>query len=138
MLKIVADRDIPAAALRSVGGASNALLREAAYRHVTLLLTAPLFFEYETHLKEAEQRLAHGRLTEAIDRYMSAIASVGQAVITDCRWHPMLTDPVDELVLEAAVVGKADAIVAHQPRRFTAADRFGIKVFTPRELLKDL
>jgi predicted nucleic acid-binding protein len=50
-----------------------------------------------------------------------------------------LTDPNDELVLEAAVNGAADALVTHNVRDFgEAAPRFGLRVLLPRELLKEL
>ena len=55
------------------------------------------------------------------------------------RWRPQLADPNDELVLEAAVNGAADALVTHNIRDFgEAAPRFGLRVLLPRELLKEL
>ena len=55
------------------------------------------------------------------------------------RWHPQLTDPKDELVLETAVIDSTDALVTPNARDFrTAAPRFGLRVLLPRELLKEL
>ena len=43
------------------------------------------------------------------------------------------------MVLEAAVNGRADALVTHNIADFAAAAaRFGLRVVTPGEILKDL
>jgi predicted nucleic acid-binding protein len=48
-----------------------------------------------------------------------------------------LTDADDEMVLEAAINGRADAIVTHNKRDFVpATERFGIEVLSPAELLE--
>jgi predicted nucleic acid-binding protein len=53
-------------------------------------------------------------------------------------WRPQLKDPADEMVLEAAVNGQAEAIVTHNVLDFrTGAARFGIETLTPGEFLKE-
>jgi len=45
----------------------------------------------------------------------------------------------DEMVLETAVNGGADALVTHNVRDFVkGAERFGLRVLRPGELLKEL
>jgi predicted nucleic acid-binding protein len=47
-------------------------------------------------------------------------------------WRPQLYDPDDEMVLEAAINGVADAIVPFEVKTFLApARRFGIGTPTP-------
>ena len=54
-------------------------------------------------------------------------------------WRPLLTDADDEMVLEAAINGQAEAIVTHNRRDFEpAAQRFGIQVLSPAELLEQI
>ena len=55
------------------------------------------------------------------------------------RWRPQLKDPKDELVLEAAVNGRAEALVTHNVGDFEPAARlFGLRVLLPRDMLKEL
>jgi predicted nucleic acid-binding protein len=55
------------------------------------------------------------------------------------QWRPQLSDPNDEMVLETAVNGRADALVTHNVRDFAkGAARFGLRVLQPGELLKEL
>lgn len=50
-------------------------------------------------------------------------------------WRPLLTDPDDEMVLEAAINGAADTIATFETTTFSAvASRFGIAVLTPGEI----
>ena len=52
-------------------------------------------------------------------------------------WRPQLQDPGDEMVLEAAINGHAEAIVTHNRRDFVpAAGRFGIEVLSPADALE--
>ena len=62
-----------------------------------------------------------------------------EAVDVTFLWRPQMKDPDDELVLEAAVNGNADAIITHDVRTFAAHGAiFGIKVTTPTDYLKEL
>jgi len=54
-------------------------------------------------------------------------------------WRPQLPDADDEMVLEAAINGQAEAIVTHNRRDFErVAQRFGIEVFSPAEMLEQI
>jgi putative PIN family toxin of toxin-antitoxin system len=139
MERVVLDTDIVVTALRSATGGSNATLRAAATGRLTPLVTPALFLEYEAVLKRPEQRLAHGLGLPDIDRFLAALASACEAVEVSFQWRPQLNDANDEMVLEAAVNGRADALVTHNVRDFAkAADRFGLRVLRPGELLKEL
>lgn len=139
MPRVVLDTDVIVTALRSATGGSNAILREAAHRRLTPLVTPALFLEYEAVLKRPEQRLAHGLGLKAIDRFLAALASACEPVEVSFQWRPQLTDPNDEMVLEAAVNGRADALVTHNVKDFAkGAARFGLRVLRPGELLKEL
>lgn len=139
MPRVVLDTDIIVTALRSATGGSNAVLREAAHGRLTPLVTPALFLEYEAVLKRPEQRLAHGLGLRDIDHFLAALASGCEAVEVSFQWRPQLSDPNDEMVLETAVNGRADALITHNVRDFAkGAARFGLRVLRPGELLTEL
>jgi predicted nucleic acid-binding protein len=118
---------------------SNALLEHVARGRLRPLLSAALFLEYEDTLKRPEIRLATDRSEEDVDGFLAALASAAEAVDVNFRWRPELSDPKDEVVLEAAVNGEADALVTHNLRDFEPAKRlFGLRVLLPRDVLKEL
>ena len=139
MPRVVLDTDVIVTALRSATGGSNAILREAAHGRLTPLVTPALFLEYEAVLKRPEQRLAHGLRLDDIDRFLAALASACEAVEVSFQWRPQLSDPNDEMVLETAVNGRAEALITHNVRDFSKGGaRFGLRVLRPGELLKEL
>jgi len=106
---------------------------------VTPLVTAALFLEYEAVLKRPEQQLVHGLSIASIDAFLAALASACEPVEVSFQWRPQLHDPDDEMVLEAAVNGQADAIITYNVRDFiAAASRFGLTVKRPGEFLREL
>lgn len=139
MRRVVLDTSVVVAALRSVSGAGNAVLREVAHGRLTPLVTPALFLEYEAVLKRAEQRIVHGLDHDGVDRFLAALASASEAVEISFQWRPQLTDANDEMVLETALNGRADALITHNVKHFAAAvARFDLRVLRPGDLLKEL
>ena len=135
-MRIVLDTSIVVAALRSRRGASNAVMRLVARRRVVAVATPPLFLEYEAVLRRAEQRLSHGLSSERLDEFLAEFAAILEPVEVHFQWRPQLRDPADEMVLEAAINGRADAVITHNAKDFAeAGKRFGILVIGPADLL---
>jgi putative PIN family toxin of toxin-antitoxin system len=136
VLRVVLDTSVVVAALRSKLGASNALLRYAANGKLRALATPALFLEYEEVLKRPEQRAVHGLEIAEVELLLAALARVIEPVDVHFAWRPQLRDPADEMVFEAAINGQADALVTFNLKDFaTAAERFGLDVIRPAELL---
>ncbi|WP_348760004.1 putative toxin-antitoxin system toxin component, PIN family [Candidatus Methylocalor cossyra] len=132
-MRVVFDTNILVAALRSKSGPSRAWMRAALKREVEILASVPLFLEYEAVLKRPEHLLATGLLkTELVDDFLAGLAGVVTPVEVSYLWRPQLTDPGDEMVLEAAVNGRADWIVTYNVRDFAvAARRFKLNIGGP-------
>jgi putative PIN family toxin of toxin-antitoxin system len=137
MKRIVIDTNVLAAAYRSRNGASFAVLQLVARRQFLPLMTVALFLEYEDVLKRTEQIAVHGMSASAVDKALAGFATLAEAVDVHFQWRPQLSDAKDELVLEAAINGRADALVTHNVRDFAMAkERFGLRVLRPGELLE--
>lgn len=125
------------AAMRSPGGASAAILRAARQGWITLLVSVPLAMEYEATCSEAEHRLAAGLSDREVEIFLDAVVAMAEPVKTYFLWRPQLRDPGDEMVLETAVNGQADALVTFNLRDFgTVPARFGIELMIPREAIR--
>lgn len=135
--RFVLDTSVIVAGLRSRLGASNRILILVAEERLVPLVTTALFLEYEDVLNRPEQRLATHMSEDDVAQFLAAVASAAEPVDVHFLWRPQLADPADELVLEAAVNGRAQAIVTHNVRHFLPAAReFGVQVITPAELLE--
>jgi putative PIN family toxin of toxin-antitoxin system len=137
MRKIVVDTSVVVATLRTRWGAGNAVLRLIASRRLTALATPSLFLEYEDVLKRAEQCMAHQLEPKELDEFLAQFAALIEPVEVHFFWRPQLKDANHEMVLEAAINGRADALVTYNVADFLAAGaRFGIPILRPPDLLK--
>ena len=127
------DTDVVVAAMRSPAGASAAILRSMRRGEATLLLSVPLAMEYEAVCQQGEHSLAAGLSQGQVDIFVTAVIAMAEPVETHFLWRPQLRDPGDEMVLEAAVNGRADALVTFNMRDYgEAPGRFGLELLLPR------
>jgi putative PIN family toxin of toxin-antitoxin system len=135
--RVVLDSSVVISAFRSRRGASHRLLGLVAERRLVPLATPALFLEYEEVLKRPDQREISGLTLAQVDAALAALASAIEPVEVRFAWRPQLVDSDDEMVLDAAVNGRADALITHNLADFVrAAPRFGLIVLSPGELLK--
>ena len=131
------DTDVITAAMRSPMGASAAILRSAIDGEVELLLSVPLALEYESICNRAEHRLAAGLSERQTATLVNTVIALAEPVTIRFLWRPQLRDPNDEMVLETAVNGQANAIVTFNMKAFgEAPGRFGIELLLPRTAIQ--
>ncbi len=138
LVRLVLDTNVIVAAFRSRNGASNLLLRFADQGRLTPLCSTALFLEYEAVLSREQVRAATGHSLADVAAVMSAIAAITKGVDISFRTRPMLADAADEMVLEAALNGQAEAIVTHNVKDFRPALELGITIATPGEIVRRL
>lgn len=138
-MRLVLDTDVIVAALRSPTGASAAVLRAIRRGRGVLLLSVPLLIEYEAICELAEHRLAAGLDERDVEAFLDGLVFLAQPVETHYRWRPQLRDPGDEMVLETAVNGQAQALVTFNRRDYGDKPMsFGIEILNPGQALKRL
>lgn len=92
--------------------------------------------EYEAVCREREHRLAAGLNDAEVEVFLDALIAMAEPVEIHFLWRPQLRDAGDEMVLEAAVNGGADALVTFNRRDFgDAPTAFGIDLLLPRDAL---
>lgn len=137
MHRFVLDTDVIVAAMRSPSGASAALIGAVLDQRLTMLASVPLFFEYEAKCADPMHWTAAGLSKEQADIFINGIAGLVSPVKTYYLWRPMLRDPNDEMVLEVAVNGWADAIVTFNLRDYgTVPLEFNIEVIKPSTAIR--
>jgi len=131
-MRLVLDTDVVIAGMRSPTGASAAILQFVRKGRATLVLSVALALEYEAACFQAEHRLVSSMSEEEVNIFLAAVIAMAEPVATHFLWRPQLRDAGDEMVLEAAVNGRADALVSFNVRDFGSA-RFGIQLLQPRQ-----
>ena len=127
------------AAMRSPTGASAALLALLLEGKGTWLLSVAMALEYESMCMRADHRLAANASGRDVQNLLSSIFDIIVPVEIHYQWRPQLSDANDEMILETAVNGQADAIVTFNHTDFKDAPRrFGIHLWKPAEALREI
>lgn len=135
-LQIVLDTNVLIAALRSPHGASYRVLGLIGQGRFDIHISVPLVLEYEG---VALRYLDDLPITsDDVDDVLDYICRVGIAHEIYYAWRPFLPDPDDDMVLEAAVTGGCDAIVTFNKQDYRGCERFGLRLITPAELLREI
>lgn len=101
-----------------------------------MLLDFKLACEYRDVALRPEHIAASGRRAEDIEAVIAMLEAVATPVLVVIKPRPLSPDANDDMVLDVAINGHADAIVTNNLKDFAlAAERFGIQVLTPREFL---
>ena len=126
------------AALRSAGGASRQLLVDALDQRFVMLLSVPLLIEYEAVLTRKEHLKAAGVRVAEVGELLDALALVAEPVVPSFLWRPLLRDPNDDMVFEAALNGRADLLVTFNKEDFKKAVMRNLRILSAGEALQEL
>ena len=137
-MRVVLDTSVVVAALRSGAGASSEIVRLARRGRLTLVGTLPLALEYEEVALRPEHVAASGISVEEARVFVRGIALLMEGRPTNWRYRPFLRDPDDEMVLEAAINGRAEAIITSNIGDFAGVERFGIEIMFAGQLIRRL
>ncbi len=137
MFGFVLDTDVIVAAMRSPAGASAALLDAALNKQLIILASVPLFIEYEAKCTDPRHWTEAGLTGDQALGFINGIAALIRPVKPHFLWRPVLRDPNDEMVLEVAINGQADAIVTFNLRDYgTVSEQFNVEILLPSEAIR--
>ena len=99
--------------------------------------SVPLFIEYKAKCSIQEHWIAGGLTEKEVTLFVDTLAVLVKPIKTHFLWRPTLRDPNDEMVLEVAMNGQADAIVTFNQNDFKAVkDSFDIELILPSTALR--
>ena len=132
------DTSVLVAAFRSSGGAAAETVRLALLRELTILLDYKLVCEYRDVALRGEHLKASGKTQKGTELLIDMLEAVAEPVFVAVRHAPLSQDASDDMVLELAINGGADAIVTNNTKHFREAARdFDLQLMTPAELLNE-
>jgi putative PIN family toxin of toxin-antitoxin system len=132
VIEVVLDTNVLVAAFRSSLGASYKLLQTLESRTWRPVVSPTLAFEYEAVLKRGASET--DLTLQDIDDFVEYLCSRSRLVQIYFHWRPALRDPNDDRILEVAV-RTGTPVVTFNTRDFAGAERFGVKLMGPKELL---
>jgi len=132
--QIVVDTNVLVAGLRSNRGASYKLLTILNDARWQVNISTTLIFEYEEILKRSSLEL--GLSFTDIDAIIRGICSISNQRQIFYVWRPTSTDPDDDFLIDLAVKAQAEFLVTYNQRNLQPAERFGIKVVSPKQFLQ--
>jgi putative PIN family toxin of toxin-antitoxin system len=137
-VRVVLDTSVLITALRSSTGASAENLRLVLFKKITILMDYKLACEYRDVALRAEHLIVSGKTEEETTLLLDVLEALAEPVPIVVRHMPLSQDANDDMVLEVAINGRADAIVTNNTKHFREpAKRFRLEVMTPAELLNE-
>lgn len=136
-MRVVLDTSVLVAATRSRQGASFALINSIPTREFQPCLSVGLYTEYQDVLTRPEN-VPPGRSAADAMAFLRYFASQSHLQEIHFLWRPFLPDADDDMILELAFAASCQHIITHNVSDFHGAERLGITVLSPRELLIQL
>ena len=138
-MRIVLDTASFVTAVQSSNGAAGEVVRMIFREELVPLIDLKLGLEYRDVAVRSEHVRASALSKREILELIEALEAFAEPVEVVMKTRPLSSDPSDDMVLDVAINGRADALVTSNKKHFAGAGkRFGIPVFSPAELLEKM
>ncbi len=135
-MRVVFDTSSLITALRSGKGAAAEVLRLILLEKVVILMDHKIASEYRDVALRPEHLAVARRSSESVLALIENLEGLAEPVQIHSKIRPLSSDPNDDMVLDVAMNGHADAVVTQNAKHFTTvARRYGIAVLSPVDLL---
>ena len=135
MIRAVVDTSVRVRAVIKPQGTVGPILRQLRNGAYLLLYSDPLLTEMADVLTRPRLRAKYGLTSEDAATVLSLLLRRGQPVVRSRRIEAC-RDPGDNIVLEAAMEGKADVIVSGDDDLLALNPFEGIPIITPASFLR--
>jgi putative PIN family toxin of toxin-antitoxin system len=126
-------------AVRSSDGAAGEVVRMIFRQELVPLMDLKLGLEYRDAALRTEHVKASTLSKREILELIEAMEAFAEPVEVVTKIRPLSPDPSDEMILDLAINGRAEALVTSNTKHFAGAGkRFGIPVLSPLELLEKM
>jgi putative PIN family toxin of toxin-antitoxin system len=130
-VRIVLDTALFVTAIRSSDGAAGDVLRGIFREELVPLMDLKLGLEYRDVALRPEHVRASALSKREILELIEAVEAFAEPVEVVVRARPLSPDPNDDMILDLAINGKAEALVTCNTKHFLAAGkRLGIPVLS--------
>jgi putative PIN family toxin of toxin-antitoxin system len=138
-VRIVLDTASFVTAVRSSDGAAGEVLRMIFREELVPLMDLKLGLEYRDVALRSEHVRASALSKREILELIEAVEAFAEPVEVVVKTRPLSSDPSDDMILDIAINGGAEALVTSNAKHFVGAGkRFGIPVLSPAELLEKM
>jgi putative PIN family toxin of toxin-antitoxin system len=136
-MRIVLDTASFVTAVRSSEGAAREILGMILRREIVALMDLKLGLEYRDVALRSNRLDASEMTGPEVLGLIQVLESIAEFVEIGARTRPLSPDPNDDMILDLALTGKADAVSTMNKKHFGAAGkRYGFDVLTPSEFLE--
>lgn len=130
-MKIVLDTHVLVSGILSPHGPPAAVLRALLTDRASLCFDERILSEYRDVLSRGNSAFD----SELVEELLSFLEAAGLPILAT-PFNPTLPDPADQMLIEVAVSGYADFLVAGNLKHFPKSARRGIVVVSPREFIE--
>ena len=106
------------AALRSSKGAAAEIFRHVLAGEITILMDSKLSYEYEPVALRTQQLHATGRCKSETVTFLETLNDLAEPVFVSYRYRPLSAYSDDDMLLELAINGQAEAPVSFNIKHF--------------------
>lgn len=124
-------------AVRSSSGAAGEVLRRIFKKQVELLMDLKISLEYRDVALRPKHLMVSALDQSEVLELIEALEAFATPVEIVIKTRPLSSDPNDDMVLDLAMNGGADALVTYNTKHFSGpGKRYGIAVVSPAQLLE--
>jgi putative PIN family toxin of toxin-antitoxin system len=137
-MRVVLDSSTLVSAFLSPAGTPAMLLSRAAEGAFALCISAEILTEVTRALSRERTRERYGYAAEEVERFAAMLVGAAELVSVLPDAPAVSRDPTDDVILETAVVAKADLLVTGDNDLLILGEHQGVRIVTPRQFLDAL